>query len=60
MNDRDFLIWIHERLCNVHGENDLFGYMHSLRRIIASTPPDKRSTTFGHNSLEDLKKSLNP
>jgi hypothetical protein len=58
MSDRDFLIWLHERLHYVHGESELVDYMRTLRRIIASTPPDKRSISFGHNSLEDLQKNL--
>ena len=57
-SDRNFLIWLHERLEHVHGENDLVGYMHRLRRIIADMPADKKSVKFSHNSLDDLKGSL--
>ncbi len=45
MTDRDFLIWIHERLVNVHGENPLFDYMWKLRAVIESTPEDKETPT---------------
>lgn len=41
MRDRDFLIWLHERLTEVHGESPLVDYMHKLRAIIASYPNDK-------------------
>lgn len=34
MDDKQFLMWIHDRLVNVHGENELFDYMHRLRSII--------------------------
>lgn len=58
--DRDFLMWIHERLQNVHGEKELYDYMHRLRCIIANipdwrvTPNDGRGT----NGLETLKQAL--
>lgn len=59
MNDRDFLCWIHERLEHVHGEKHLVDYMHKLRSIIASTPPERitPNTEQGKNSLEDLRAS---
>lgn len=59
-SDRDFLMWIHERLEYVHGEKELYGYMHRLRRIIAGTPATALSKGFSHNSLEDLQKALKP
>lgn len=43
MTDQQFLFWIHERLVNVHGERELFDYMHHLRAIILATP--KNQTT---------------
>jgi hypothetical protein len=58
MKDRDFLIWIHERLEHVHGENPLLGYMHTLRRVIAKMPADKSSDGPSFNGLEELKKHL--
>ena len=56
MKDRDFLIWLHERLEHVHGEIPIIDYMHKLRAIISdysqnkTTPNDGR----GKNSLKDL------
>jgi hypothetical protein len=59
MNDRDFLIWIHERLEHIHKEDPLVDYMWKLRAIIISTPKDKLTPNIsGCNSLEDLKKAL--
>lgn len=58
VTDREFLIWLHERLEHVHGENDLVDYMHFLRKIIRGTPADKRTIQPFSNSLEDLKKQL--
>ena len=59
MNDREFLIWIHARLTDVHGEHNLKDYMHKLRAIIKVTPEDRFTPNVGtHNSLEDLLKEL--
>ena len=41
MNDKKFLMWLHNRLVNIHGENPFSDYMHKLRAIIKSTPEDK-------------------
>jgi len=58
MNDRDFLMWIHERLV-VHGENPHHDYMHKLRAIIMSYPADKTTPNTGpFNNLGDLKEYL--
>lgn len=59
MKDRDFLIWIHERLRHVHGECPLFDYMHKLRAIIEVTPPNKETANTGlYKSLEELQAKL--
>ena len=59
MNDRDFLIWIHERLEHVHGESPLKDYMHKLRAIIKATPADKVTPNMGtENSLPALLKDM--
>ena len=50
MTDRDFLIWLHERLTNTHGENPLVDYMHKLRAIIKETPKDKITPNCGLSS----------
>ena len=58
MKDRDFLIWLHERLEHVHKENSMVDYMHKLRAIIKATPEDKETLNIGSgNSLEDLKET---
>lgn len=59
MKDREFLMWLHERLEHVHKENPLFDYMHKLRAIIYSIPEYHDSSLHrGQNSLDELKKSL--
>lgn len=55
MTDRDFLIWLHERLEKIHGESPIVDYMHKLRSIIRSTPTDKETPNIGScNSLKDM------
>jgi hypothetical protein len=34
MTTSDFLLWIHGRLVNVHGENYHYDYMHRLREVV--------------------------
>ena len=59
MKDREFLMWIHERLEHVHNEDPCVDYMHKLRNIIKDTPENKRTLNIaGYNSLEDLIKDL--
>lgn len=59
MKDREFLMWLHERLEHVHGENDLLDYMHRLRAIIRATPEEQETMFCGScNSLEELKNEL--
>lgn len=59
MNDRDFLMWLHERLTEQHGEMATFDYMHKLRAIIRSTPADKVTPNMAScNSLDELRKEL--
>ncbi len=59
MNDRDFLIWIHERLTNVHKESPLVDYMHKLRAIIRNTPKDKATENISScNNIRELLKEL--
>lgn len=58
MRDRDFLIWIHERLENVHGESPIVDYMHKLRGIIKNTPPNNSSDWTMTNSMSQLKREL--
>ena len=59
MNDREFLMWLHERLENVHGEDDCYDYMHKLRAIIKATPANKVTPNMGTgNSLNDTRRDL--
>lgn len=41
MTDRDFLIWIHQRLVKVHGEREMVDYMHKLRDLIYEIPKNQ-------------------
>lgn len=50
MNDKQILQFIHDRLLNVHGENENVDYMHSLRAVIARTP--------GHDKVEVLDEKM--
>jgi len=59
MNDREFLMWIHERLELVYGEDRYVDYMHRLRDIIENTPRRKHSKSRGvSNSLAELRQFL--
>lgn len=60
MRDRDFLIWLHERLHHQHGEYELLDYMHKLRTIIAGTPKDKVTPNTGiYSGMKELQEHLN-
>lgn len=58
--DRNFLMWVHERLEKVYGQSELIDYMHRLRAIIEHTPAhaSHRCTSFACNGLDELKKAL--
>ena len=43
MTDREYLIWLHQRLVEVHNERPMVDYMHYLRDIIYETPKDRDS-----------------
>jgi len=59
MKDREFLMWIHERLELIHNESPLVDYMHKLRAIIRSTPKDKETpNALSCNTLDELKEML--
>ena len=59
MNDRDFLIWVHERLVNVHGEDRLVDYMHKFRAIINSIDKDRVTENVQClNSIDDLRQEV--
>ena len=54
MKDQTFLIWLHERLEMVHGENPCFDYMHKLRALIKATPKDNTPNTLTFSNLDVL------
>jgi len=59
MKDRDFLIWVHERLEYVHGDHPLVDFMHKLRAVISSMNPEHETPIRAQfNSLEELKEEL--
>lgn len=59
MKDRDFLIWIHERLEKVHGDGNCYDFMHKLRCIIRATPEKQDTPNMdSKNSLEEMLKSI--
>ena len=59
MLDRDFLIWLHERLERVHGENHMNDYMHKLRAVIKGTDKKQLSPNVANsNSLQEIVDGL--
>lgn len=57
--DRDFLIWIHERLGNVYGDHPGDEHMHKLRAIIAATPESRTTLNRDtHSSIAELLAEL--
>ncbi len=58
MKDKEFLIWIHERLEHVHDESPLYDYMHKLRQIISVIPPDQESNGFAGNDIGYIKNKI--
>ena len=57
MTDREFLIWIHERLEHVYKERSLVDFMHKLRALIVATPKNRETakTFSGGNDMSDLQ-----
>lgn len=59
MKDRDFLIWIHERLHHQYKEDECVDYMHKLRAIIRNTNKNKITPNANScNSMHSLMKEL--
>ena len=58
MNDREFLMWLHARLTEVHGESSLIDYMHKFRAVISSIPENQVTPNDGRggNDLKSLRK----
>ena len=65
LTDREILIWIHQRLVKVHGEEPLVDYMHCLRDVIHGMPKDRCSrgdtvTMHSHDVLQEIELSDPP
>ena len=60
VKDREFLMWLHQRLQFVHNESSIVDYMHKLRAIIHDTPADRESINDGRgkNGLDELREVL--
>jgi hypothetical protein len=60
MTDREFLMWLHNRLTEVHGEDALMDYMHKFRAIITSIPANQITPSDGRggNDLKALRNNL--
>jgi hypothetical protein len=60
MTDREFLIWLHQRLVNVHGESPFITHMHHLRDVIYGMPKEKNSignvvTMHSNEVLDEIR-----
>lgn len=54
MTDRQFLVWIYDRLVYVHKERELTDYMHKLRKIIMGMDPAKTAPNVADvNTMPD-------
>lgn len=51
-----FLQWIHDRLVEVHGENENFDYMHRLRNMICEY--EQQENKMEMKEIEDLKLAI--
>lgn len=59
MRDREFLMWLHARLTEIHGESPLVDYMHKLRAVIRATPADQYTPNNNTcNSLLELQREI--
>lgn len=58
MKDREFLIWLHQRIIHHYGETNGFrlDYMYKLRGIICATSPDADSKWCEMEQLEFFEK----
>ena len=56
MKDREFLMWMHERLHLIHGESETISHLHKLRVIIRATPEDQQTPNVdSKNSLQEME-----
>jgi len=55
MKDKDFLIWLYQRLVYVHSENPLMDYMYKLRAIIQAIPSEQETPNVSLlNNIKDI------
>jgi hypothetical protein len=63
VSDKTFLMWIYDRLHYVHGESELYDYMHKLGAIIEAMDEDlctSNTTLTGYRSPPlDVNNELN-
>lgn len=55
MSDKELLMFLYNRLIEVHGEDELYDYMHRMRAIINKMDPKQRTPTFPSNLLGPYK-----
>lgn len=54
--DKEFLIWLHERLANEFDENILLDYMYRLRTIIDTLPFNQTTKIdFDIRTVKDIQ-----
>ena len=63
-NNRELLIFIHQRLVNVHGESKFYDYMHKLREVINDQPKEgaemsRIMTAVSQNILDEIENDEN-
>lgn len=60
MKDRDFLLWLHERLDYIHNESPRMNYMRKLRCIATAIPADQETPADerGMNNVDELRNKL--
>lgn len=59
MRDRDFLMWLHNRLVNIHKDSEHADHMYKLREIIAHIPADQATPNMcSFTSIDSLRRFL--
>ena len=53
MYDKDFLLWLHDRLVYKHKENPEVDYMHKLRAIIKSIDPLQETPNISSTHMKE-------
>lgn len=51
MKDKDFLMWIHDRLVHVYKENENVDFSHKLRNIIDNMDAEKETINTTNSSV---------